>query len=51
MQSEKEKVTTIEPKKETENASCYTGRADYYPFNQTFLDEYYKRWKLEKAES
>ena len=46
MQNEKDNVATIKRKKETNLV-----RSDYYPFNQTFLDDYYRRWEAENSKN
>lgn len=50
MQNEKDNVATIKRKKETK-PNNNSVRSDYYPFNQTFLDDYYRRWEAENSKS
>ncbi len=50
MQKEKEHVKeTSKPRNDMKNSACITGRADFYPFNQTFLDDYYRTWKERRS--
>ena len=46
----KDNVATIKRKKET-NPNNNSVRSDYYPFNQTFLDDYYRRWEAENSKN
>lgn len=49
MQKEK---NFIEKDKEVEvKVNYYRDRADYYPFNQPFLDEFYKKWQRKENET
>ena len=50
MQNEKDDVATIERTNETKTNN-HSVRSDYYPFNQTFLDDYYKQWEVKKSKS
>ena len=50
MQNEKDNVATIKRKKET-NPNNNSVRSDYYPFNQTFLDDYYRLWEAENSKN
>lgn len=50
MQKEKEHVKeTSKPRNDMKNSACSTGRADFYPFNQTFLDDYYRTWQERRS--
>ena len=50
MKNEKDNVATIERTNETK-PNNYSVRSDYYPFNQTFLDDYYKQWEVKKSKN
>ena len=50
MKNEKDNVATIERTNETK-PNNHSVRSDYYPFNQSFLDDYYKQWEAKKSKN
>ena len=50
MKKEKKHVKeTSKPRNDMKYSACHTGRADFYPFNQAFLDEYFRNWEERKS--
>lgn len=50
MKNERDNIDTSKRTNEMKQKE-YSERSDYYPFNQPFLDEYYRMWEARNSKS